>query len=277
MTRPAARVALLGILAALFPVLPGVPSSFVGTANIAAAYALAAISLVLLIGWVGQISLGHAALVGIGAYATGWVAGTLHIPFPLSLPLAALAGAVAAAVFGVVALRVRGLFLAVATLIFSWMASEFLFRQSWVVGNDQIPDRMIGGPGTFPSFDFTSRRTFYIVAWAVVFAAVHIAANLRDSKTGRAFFAVRGSEMAAASLGVDVMRYKLLAFAVSGAFAGAAGNLMMSNARVVSPDEFTFSASLFFVSIAVVGGLRSLGGAVASSLLFAGLTELFFR
>jgi ABC-type branched-subunit amino acid transport system ATPase component/branched-subunit amino acid ABC-type transport system permease component len=259
------------------PFAPFVPSSMLGTMNLAAAYSAVAISLVLLTGWVGQISLGHAALVGIGAYGTGQVVARFGIPFPLSLPVAALITGLAAAVLGGVALRVRGLYLAVATLIFSWMASEFLFRQPWFIEHSQIPDRAIGAPGTIPYFDFTDRGTFFLVAWAVVGALVFGVANLRDSKTGRAFFAIRGSEMAAASLGIDVMRYKLLAFALSGAIAGAAGNLIMSDARVVTSDQFTFNISLFFVSVAVVGGLTSLPGAVASGLLFAGLSELFFR
>ena len=272
----AIRVIALAAFVAL-PFMDFIPTSTIGAANLAASYAVVAVSLVMLSGWVGQISLGHAALVGIGAYATGHVAAGLGVPFPLSLPLAALASGGAAAILGAVALRVRGLYLAVATLVFSWMASEFLFRQDWFIGNAQIPERAIGVPGSIPYFDFSDRRTFFLVSWAVVGLVVFAAANLRDSKTGRAFFAIRGSETAAASLGIDVMRYKLLAFAISGAIAGMAGNLIMTDSRVVSADQFTFTVSLFFVAVAVVGGLTSLPGAVASGLLFAGLTELFFR
>lgn len=270
----AIAIFLAGVIA--FPFTP-VPSSVVAAANLAASYAVIAVSVVLLTGWVGQISLGHAALTGIGAYVTGHVVVALGIPFPLSLPFAALAGGAAAALLGAVALRVRGLYLAVATLVFSWMASEFLFRQFWFVQHSSIPTRSIGFEGTLPFFDFTDRRTFYLVAWAVAAMAVFAAANLRDSKTGRAWFAVRGSEMAAASLGIDVMRYKLFAFVASGAIAGMAGNLIMSGTRVATPDQFTFNVSLLFLAIAVVGGLHSLSGAVASGLLFAGLTEVFFR
>jgi ABC-type branched-subunit amino acid transport system ATPase component/ABC-type branched-subunit amino acid transport system permease subunit len=272
-----ALAALAGGAVMALPFAPFVPSSILGTLNLAAAYSVVAISLVLLTGWVGQISLGHAALVGIGAYGTGHVVARFGVPFPLSLPLAAVITGVAAAVLGAVALRVRGLYLAVATLIFSWMASEFLFRQTWFIEHGQIDARPIGAEGTIPYFDFGDRGTFFLLAWAVVGAVVFAAANLRDSKTGRAFFAIRGSEMAAASLGIDVMRYKLLAFALSGAIAGMAGNLIMSEARVVTAEQFTFNISLFFVSVAVVGGLTSLPGAVASGLLFAGLSELFFR
>lgn len=270
------RWALLGVAAVLvFPWV--VPFTVLGNANDAARFTLIATSLVILTGWVGQISLGHAALVGVGAYVTGHFAAALGVPFPLNLPLAAAAGAAIAALLGIVAVRVRGLYLAVATLIFSWMASEFLFRQQWFVRNFRIPERPIGGRGTFPFFDFSDRRTFYFVAWAVAAFGLYLAANLRDSKTGRAFFAVRGSEVAAASLGIDVVRTKLTAFALSGALAAAAGNLVITNARVVDVNQFTFNFSFFFLSIAVVGGLRSLGGAVAASILFASLSELFFR
>ncbi len=267
--------AVVGLVA--FPYLPGMPSSVVGNANQAATYTVIAVSLVLLTGWVGQISLGHAALVGVGAYATGHIVEGIGIPFPLSLPFAAAASGLAAALLGAVALRVRGLYLAVATLVFAWMASEFLFRQDWFTKHSQIGERPIGVPGDLPFFDFSDRRTFFLVAAATAALVVFAAANLRDSKTGRAFFALRGSEMAAASLGIDVMRYKFLAFVTSGAIAGAAGNLIMTDARVVSPDQFAFNISLFYVAIAVVGGLTSLPGAVASGVLFAGLSEVFYR
>ncbi|MEA3076238.1 MAG: branched-chain amino acid transport system ATP-binding protein livM, partial [Actinomycetota bacterium] len=118
---------------------------------------------------------------------------------------------------------------------------------------------------------------YYYAAWAAVAAAIYLMANVRDSKTGRAFFAVRGSEFAAASLGISVVRTKLVAFAISGALAGLAGNMLLVRDQVVTSDAFQVQTSLFFLAIAVVGGLSSLGGAVAASILFALLTELFFR
>jgi sulfate-transporting ATPase len=273
------RIAILAGLA-VFVAFPWVPSkawfSVLGSANDAARFTLIATSLVLLVGWVGQISLGHAALVGVGGYLTGAAAAGLGVPFPLNLPVAIVGSAAIAAALGIVAVRVRGLYLAVATLIFSWMADSFLFRQGWLLKYGQIKERPIGG-GVFPFFDFTDRRIFYFVAWSVAIAGIIAASNLRDSKTGRAFFAVRGSEMAAASLGIDVVRTKLVAFALSGALAGAAGNLFMSDQRVLNADSFTFNRSFFFLSIAVVGGLQSLGGGVAAAVLFASLSVLFFR
>ncbi|MGH3851232.1 MAG: ABC transporter permease subunit, partial [Pseudonocardiaceae bacterium] len=190
---------------------------------------------------------------------------------------AGAAAALVAAALGAVAVRVRGLYLAVATLIFSWMCDSFLFRQPWFTKYFRIKSRTIGQPGTFPYFDFADRKVFYYVAFAVAALCVMAAVNLRDSKTGRAFFAVRGSEIAASSLGINVVRYKLLAFSISGFMAGIAGNLIMTEARIIVPDQFNFLTSFFFVSIAVVGGVSSLGGAIGASLIFASLNEIFFR
>ncbi|MDQ3756307.1 MAG: branched-chain amino acid ABC transporter ATP-binding protein/permease [Actinomycetota bacterium] len=278
---PKRRLALTGLVTALvavvFPWLPFVSYSVLGSANLAAYYAMVAVSLVVLTGWVGQISLGHAGLVGVGAYVTGHVANSLHVAFPANILWAMGAGAAVAAVLGAVAVRVRGLYLAVATLVFSWTAGEFLFRQRWFTGTGTTDVAEFGRPGTFPHFDWTSRRTYFYASWAAVAAVVLLATNLRNSRTGRAFFAVRGSEVAAASLGIGVARTKVLAFAVSGALAAAAGNLLMVRDEVVTPDAFRVEVSLFFLAVAVVGGLTSLGGAVAAALLFAALNEVFFR
>ena len=126
-----AAAAGLGVI--LLPWI-GAPRSVVVNANLAGEYALIAISLVILTGWVGQISLAQGTFVGIGAFSTGLLVRSAHIPFPVNLPFVALISAALAAVLGVVALRVRGLYLAIATLIFANMAQAFLFTQSWLVG-----------------------------------------------------------------------------------------------------------------------------------------------
>jgi ABC-type branched-subunit amino acid transport system ATPase component/ABC-type branched-subunit amino acid transport system permease subunit len=261
-------------------VLPNTPYSWVVDANLAAEYALIAFSLVILTGWVGQISLGQGAFVGIGAFTTGFVSRRWGVPFPVSLPIVAVVSAAVATALGVVALRVRGLYLAVATLIFAWMADAYLFSSSWFVGpggTSAIDNRPIGHPGSITLFDLSKPAVLYVVLIAVVATAWYCAVNLRDSKTGRAFFAIRGSETAAVSLGVDVNRYKLLAFALSGALAGIAGNLIMVDIRAVTAFNFQFTTSLFYVGVAVIGGISSLGGAAAAALMFGVLSEIFFN
>ena len=257
-----------------------VPFSALGTSLLAMELGLVAISLVVLIGWVGQISLAQASFVGVGALVTAMASRSWGVGFPVNVAVGAAAAGLAAVGLGVMALRVRGLYLAVATLIFAWMADQFLFPSPWLgagTGSSTMPDQRYGVAGGFPSFDFTSRTTLYFVMLAVLVLVVATLANLRDTRVGRAFFAVRGSEMAAASLGIDVMRYKLVAFAVSGVLAGLGGSLLMLEQRTMVPAQFLFTVSLQYLAIAVVGGLTSLGGAIAAGCVFAALNELFFR
>jgi len=253
--------------------------SVVGSSLLAVEFGLIALSLVVLIGWVGQISLAQASFVGIGAAVTAAV-GRAGIGFPANAVVGVAVAAAVAIALGAVALRVRGLYLAVATLIFAWMADAFLFPSPWLGlggGSTTIPNQAIGKPGTIPSFDLTERTTLFLAFLAIVVPVVFALANVRDTRTGRAFFAIRGSEVAAASLGVDVVRYKLLAFGLSGALAGLAGALLVVEQRTVVSDQFLFTVSLQYLAIAVVGGLVSLQGALAAGALFAGLNELFFR
>ena len=269
------------ILVAVLIVWPFlVPFSLLGTSLLAMELAMVAISLVVLIGWVGQISLAQASFVGIGALITAMVTRGMNLGFPVNLVAGGLVAGAAAVALGVVALRVRGLYLAVATLIFAWMADQFLFPSPWLgagTGSSTMPDQRLGVAGGFPSLDFTSRKTLYFVLLAVIVLVVFVLANMRDTKTGRAFFAVRGSEMAAASLGIDVIRYKLIAFALSGVLAGIGGSLLMIEQRTVVPNQFLFTVSLQYLAIAVVGGLGSLTGAIGAGVLFAALNEVFFR
>lgn len=269
--------ATLVFVIVIFPWLPIVSYSVLGRANLAGQYALIAVSLVVLTGWVGQVSLGQAAFVGMGAYMTGIANEAWGLAFPINMVVGIAAGSATAAILGTVALRVRGLYLAVATLIFSWTADAFLFQQEILTEHSSVVVDPIGQEGTYPFLDFTSRRSFYYVIWAVVALVILATANLRDRKVGRAFFAIRGSEMAAASLGIDVVRTKLTAFALSGGIAGLAGTMTIIGAQVVTPEQFNLARSLFFLSIAVVGGLTSLPGAVAAGMVFAAMEEVFFR
>lgn len=271
------------LLVALFvwPLLPGVQYDLVNTAILACEYLIVALSLVLLIGMIGQISLCQAALVGMGAFISALATRKLGVQFPATLVIGLAAGALTATIVGVVALRVRGLYLAVATLIFAYVCDQYLFVQPWLVGSESgtsIPFEAIGRPGTLPYFDLGDAHVFYYIALAVAATALYAVANLRDSRLGRAFAAIRGSEVAAASLGIAVTRFKLLGFACAGALAGLSGTLTLVGSRTVAPEQFNFTNSLYFLAIAVVGGLRSIGGALASCLIFAILVgEVFFR
>jgi len=277
------RIATTLVISALlvWPLLPHVPYDALNTAILACYYLIAALSLVLLIGLVGQISLAQAAFVGMGAFISALAVRKLGIEFPWVLAVGTLAGALTASAIGVVALRVRGLYLAVATLIFAYICDQYLFSQPWLVqaeSGTSIPPEAVGRAGTLPYLNLADAHIFYYIALAVAVFGLYALANLRESRVGRAFAAIRGSEVAAASLGIDVVRFKLVGFAVAGGLAGLSGALTLLGQRTVAPDQFNFTASLYFLAIAVVGGLRSLGGAIASALLFALLVgEVFFR
>jgi sulfate-transporting ATPase len=274
--RPLAVVGV--VLLVLWPFVA--PFSALGSSLLAVEYAVIAVSLVVLTGWVGQISLAHASFVGIGALLTGIAARDIGVGFPLNIVLGVVVASVVATGLGAVALRVRGLYLAVATLIFAWMADAFLFQSPWVGidgGNSTIPNQHIGREGGFPTLDLTNRRAVYFVLVIVLVLVTAAMSNLKSTRTGRAFFAVRGSELAAAALGIDVVRYKLVAFALSGALAGLGGGLLMIEQRTVVPSQFLFTVSLQYLAIAVVGGLGSLSGAIGAGVVFASLNELFFR
>ena len=268
------------IVVAIFPFLPFVPFSVLGDATLAAFYLVVALSLVLLTGWVGQISLAQAEFVGVGAFFTAVAANRFHVGFPWSFFLAVVAAGVVAAGLGLVALRVRGLYLAVATLVFAAMADNYLFNQEWFGingGSASVQLSVIGNPNALPRFDLNDIHLVYLLFAAFAGFCLYALSHLRESKTGRAMFAVRGSEVAAASLGIDVTRYKLMAFLIAGMIAGGAGNLYIVYLRSVVPDSFNILASLFFLSVAVVGGLLSPGGAVVAALVFAALQEVFLR
>ena len=274
--RPSA-VAVFALLL-LWPFV--VPFSVLGSTLVALEYAVIAFSLVILTGWIGQISLAQATFVGIGALVTAMFARGTGLGFPADIAVGALVAGLAAVALGAVALRVRGLYLAVATLIFAWMGDSFLFTSPYLGmsgGSSTKPNQTIGREGAFPSFDMTNRRVLYVVFLVIVVTCFVCLSNLRDAKTGRAFSAIRGSEAAAASLGIDVVRYKLVAFAASGVLAGLGGGMLMAEQRTVVPDQFFYTVSLQFLAIAVVGGLASLGGAVAAGMLFAALREVFFQ
>ena len=281
----AGRLVILGLLVTWpfvsFPAgLPIDQFGLLKDAILAGQFFIVGASLVMLIGWVGQISLAQASFLGVGAFGSAWLARHLGVTFPVSLLLAGALSAGLATVLGLVALRVRGLYLAVATLIFAWMADEYLFVVPWFAGTGgsaSVVTPPIGVDNGFPLFDVTRPRTFYFITLAVAAAVYFGLLNLRDSKTGRAFAAVRGSETAAAAFGIDVTRTKLFAFALAGFLAGVAGNLAISHQVTIVANQFSVQASLLYLAIVVVGGLRSLGGAIAAAAVFSGLNEVFFR
>ena len=229
-------------------------------------YAVLGVALTMLIGWGGQVSLGHFALVGVSTYLTAkWV------PHNWTLPAVLLgAGAIGAVVMvaiGLPALRVRGLTLAVTTMAFAVIAPDWLFRQSWLATSNPF-NVTIDTPAIWRGFGrIDTQLGVYYTAIVVLALALLAGAALRNSTPGRLFVAVRDNERASASFGVSPSTIKLALLAVSGFFAAASGVLFACAWRLASPNLFGADISIAALAVPVVGGLGSLSGAVAGAAL----------
>ena len=232
------------------------------------AYAAAGLSLNLLMGYAGQISLGQFAFLGVGAFTSGIITGSsrLALPFAVGIPAAAAAGAAVALLVGLPALRLRGLYLAVATMALNFAMGESLFRANYIsrgAAGVELPRPSFGATTLTHNYD-------YLAVLAVLLVGLWwFDTNVTRTKLGRAFHAIRTDETVAASFGVDVARYKLLAFVLSGAFAGIAGVMFGHLFQFVNSESFDYQRSLLVVIIVVVGGLGSRAGVLASALFYA--------
>jgi ABC-type branched-subunit amino acid transport system ATPase component/ABC-type branched-subunit amino acid transport system permease subunit len=227
-------------------------------------YALLGVSLTMLIGWGGQVSLGHFAIVGLATYLTAkWVPNGWSLP--AVIVLAGLVGAATTVAIGLPALRVRGLTLAVTTMAFAVISPDWLFRQTWLATSNPSsvfidPPAVTRGLGRVET-----QLGVYYVGLVVLGLALAAAAALRRSAPGRLFVAVRDNERATASFGVTPATVKLTLLAVSGFFAATAGVLFACAWRQASPTLFGADVSIAALAVPVVGGLGSLSGAVAGA------------
>jgi branched-chain amino acid transport system permease protein len=249
-----ALVALTALLAPMFLSVSQV--DLLGT--VAVIYAVIGVSLVILTGWAGQLSLGQFAIAGAGAV----VAVNLldhNVDLLLVLPASAVAGAAAALLIGVPALRIRGLFLGVTTLALTVAMSTYFLNPSYF---SSILPRTIDRPVVFGRFHLADERTLYYFALAVLVVVLFAARNLRASQVGRRLIAVRDNERAAQARGIHALRVKLLAFTASGAVAGIAGALLVLVLQGVGSGDYSPQQSFEVFSMVVIGGLTSLPGAV---------------
>lgn len=225
--------------------------------------ALVVIGLALLFGYAGQVSLGNAAFVGLGAYTSAYC--TVHLGWPWLLSFAA-AGAVAALgglVLAIPSLRLKGHYLAMATLSFGLLMSLAFVEAEPITGG---VDGFTGIP--FPSIgpvEFRTASSLYWLVWGCVGVAVLVAHNITSLQPGRAMRALHGSELGAQACGVDIVGVKTRAFVVSALMAGLAGALYAGVVGFISPSPFTLTASITFIAMAIVGGTGSLAGPIVAA------------
>ena len=226
---------------------------------------LVVVGLALLFGYAGQISLGHAAFVGLGAYTCAFMTVQLHAPWLLSFACAGLVAAVGGLLLALPSLKLSGHYLAMATLAFGELATLAFREGSALTGG---VNGLTGIP--FPSigpFELRSAAAIYWLVWGVAGIAVLVAANLTALRPGRAMRALHGSELGAAASGVDVVGVKVRVFVLSAAMAGLAGALYASAVGFISPSLYTLQASVGFLAMAVIGGTGSLAGPILAAAL----------
>ena len=233
--------------------------------NFIGIHTLLVVGLNLLLGYAGQISLGHAAFFGLGAYTSGILTATCGVSPWLALPAGLVLSGSAAFLIGVPALKLRGYYLAMATLGFGIIVSIILNEAQPLTGG---PSGLPGIPPlTLAGFPLNTARRLYPLIWLAVGVILALSANLVDSRTGRALRALHDSEAAAASLGVDTARLKLKIFIWSALYASLAGSLYAHSLNFIAPASFGFMFSIKLVAMVVVGGMASIWG----SLLGAGV------
>lgn len=224
--------------------------------------AIAVLSLVVLTGWAGQVSLGQWALVAVGAVVAGKLSEAM--PFWFAIPITVAVTAAVAVVVGLPALRLKGLMLLVMTFTFAITVEGVLFEKRWF--GWLLPD-VVDRPKLL-FFNFEDEKSMYFLCAAGLVVTLLVVRNLRRSRVGRLLIAVRENEANLQSLGIDVVRAKLLAFAIAGGIAGFAGALYAVDQRAVSPQSFTANASVQVFVQAVLGGVSSSGGALLGSAYF---------
>jgi branched-chain amino acid transport system permease protein len=252
----------------------------------AGVFFIAIVGLNLLTGYTGQISLGHGALMAVGAYTTAALVVHEHWRDVWTIPMAGLAAGVVGFVIGLPALRLSGLYLALATFAFAVAMPSLLRKFSGLTGGgqglrllEQAPLQVTGLSGTVTIFghSMTQNHFLYYLTWAIGLVGFLVMWLIVRGRLGRVLRAVRDSEVAAASTGIDLARYKTLAFAISGVYAGVAGSLLAIQDEIVSPLTFTFLLSILLLVGTVVGGLGSLPGMVLGALFVQYLPDASTR
>jgi branched-chain amino acid transport system permease protein len=247
-----------------------VPEYWLAQLTFVLIYAIVALGLMLLAGFTGQFSMGHAAFLGVGAY-TQAVLTNQGLPFPLALVCAAVLSALCGVVVGLPALRVKGIYLGIATLSFGFIVEEVFARWESVTGGNA--GIHIKAPELF-SFKLTSGDGFYWLCLGITVVCTLGILNLLRSPTGRAFVAIRDSEISAQSMGIHLARYKTLSFALSAALAGIGGALYAHKLQFISPDQFNIVQSIDLLLMVVVGGLGSVHGAFLGALFLIAMPQL---
>ncbi|MDR6661101.1 branched-chain amino acid ABC transporter permease [Tardiphaga robiniae] len=233
-------------------------------------YGIAALGLNILVGFTGQISIGHAAFFLFGAFTSAYISNNYPIPVFFSIPIAGVVTAIVGLIFGLPAARLKGLYLVIATLAAQYILLDFFSRADWFSGGS-VP----ATAKAFSIFDYTLRgdRQYFYVVLAYVVASYLLVTNLMRSRDGRALVAVRDHYLSAEIMGINLTKYRTLSFGLAAFFAGIAGALYAHNQLVVSNEGFGIERSILFLAMVIIGGTGSIMGTLMGTAFVVLLPE----
>lgn len=260
------------ILVAVIIILPFISNSFfLSMMILIGLYALVGTGLTMLMGYAGQISLGHAAFYGIGAYSTAIMTGTYGLPSVIGIIVGLIIAGFIAYIIGHPTLKLKENYLALATLGFGIIIFTFFKEFKGLTGG-------LNGFFGIPAFNlfgflFDTDVKFYLLTWILVLLGIIFANNMIQSRLGRALRSIHGSEVAASSIGINIQKYKLQVFVLSAIYASIAGSLYAHYITFINPNLFTAMESINFLIIVVIGGSASVWGGVIGAALYVFLSE----
>jgi branched-chain amino acid transport system permease protein len=231
---------------------------------------IAALGLNILVGFTGQISIGHAAFFGFGAFASAWVSNNYGVPVWLAIPVAGVMTTAVGLVFGLPAARLKGLYLAIATLAAQYILQDFFARAEWFSGGTH---GTLAEAFTLFGYALNTDRTYFYVVLAYVVICYLLVTNLMRTRDGRAFIALRDHYLSAEMMGINLAKYRTLSFGISAFFAGIGGALYAHYLQFVSVEGFTILFSIQFLGMIIIGGLGSISGTLMGTAFMVILPE----
>ena len=258
---PNAKIAITVFILLFFGLFPLIMSDYyLSIINLCAIASVGALGLNILVGYTGQISVGHAAFMSVGAYTAANLATKLDLPFWITLPAGGFMAMFVGILVGLPSLRVKGLYLAIATLAAQFII-EWIINHTPAISGGVQASIAVPRPNLF-GWEMDTQREMYFFLMVVLALAVVGALNLVRSRIGRAFIAIRDQEIAAEIIGINVYRYKLLAFGISSFYAGVAGVMYTYYLGIANYEMFTLPISIDYLAMIIIGGLGSVLGSI---------------
>jgi len=272
---PIAKWTVAALAVIFFLIIPlTLHEYFLSVANLVWIAVIGALGLNILVGYTGQVSIGHGAFMSVGAYTAANLANRLGSPWPVNLLAGGLMAALVGAIVGIPSLRIKGLYLAIATLagqlIIEWTINHVTFISGGVQASIEVARPRIG-----PMVLDTQRDMYYFLLVFVVLAIIGTM-NLMRSRVGRAFIAIRDQDIAAEIIGINIFRYKLLAFAISSFYAGVTGVLYTYFLGIANYEQFQIGVSIDYLAMIIIGGLGSVLGSIFGA-IFVTLLPIVIR